>query len=117
MEKILAASNRPDIATTKGLRDRAIVVQLSCGLRRSEVAVLALKRIQQRDGRWCIVDLVGKHGRVSTAPMTVWVKAGKEGGIARDSPRMASDIWHLTLVAGRWRDLEAERTCNEAHTM
>jgi hypothetical protein len=29
---------------------------------------------QQRDGRWCIVDLVGKHGRVSTAPMPTWVK-------------------------------------------
>jgi hypothetical protein len=28
---------------------------------------------QQRDGRWCIVDLLGKHGRVRTIPMT-WVK-------------------------------------------
>jgi integrase len=30
--------------------------------------------LQQRDGRWCIVDLVGKHGRVRTAPMPTWVK-------------------------------------------
>ena len=30
--------------------------------------------IQQRDGRWCIVDLVGKHGRVRTMPMPTWVK-------------------------------------------
>jgi integrase len=30
--------------------------------------------IQQRDGRWCIVDLVGKHGRVRTVPMPTWVK-------------------------------------------
>ena len=30
--------------------------------------------MQQRDGRWCIVDLVGKHGRVRTAPMPTWVK-------------------------------------------
>src|SRR5580704_17009748 len=67
--------NAPDITTTKGLRDRAIIaVLLGCGLRRSEVAALTLKHIQQRDGRWCIVDLVGKHGRVRTVPMPLWVK-------------------------------------------
>lgn len=65
-----ALLNAPDITTTKGLRDRAIIaVLLGCGLRRSEVAALTLKHIQQRDGRWCIVDLVGKHGRVRTVPM------------------------------------------------
>ena len=53
-------------------RDRAILaVLLGCGLRRSEVAALTLTHVQQRDGRWCIVDLVGKHGRVRTAP-TRW---------------------------------------------
>ncbi len=25
-------------------------------------------------GRWCIVDLAGKHGRVRTAPIPAWVK-------------------------------------------
>ena len=51
--------NAPDITTTKGLRDRAILaVLLGCGLRRSEVAALTMEHIQQRDGRWCIVDLV-----------------------------------------------------------
>ena len=60
----------PDSTTTKGLRDRAIIaVLLGCGLRRSEVAALTFAHVQQRDGRWCIVDLVGKHGRVRTAPM------------------------------------------------
>jgi site-specific recombinase XerC len=57
--------NAPDIATLKGLRDRAIIaVLLGCALRRSEVAALTMGHVQQRDGRWCIVDLVGKHGRV-----------------------------------------------------
>ena len=57
--------NTPDTATTKGLRDRSILaVLLGCGLRRSEVAALTVGHVQQRDGRWCIVDLVGKHGRV-----------------------------------------------------
>ena len=59
----------------KGLRDRAILaVLLGCGLRRSEVAALTMSPVQQRDGQWCIVDLVGKHGRVRTVPMPTWVK-------------------------------------------
>ena len=67
--------NAPDVATTKGLRDRAILaVLLGRGLRRSEVAALMMGHVQQRDGRWCIVDLVGKHGRVRTIPMPTWVK-------------------------------------------
>src|SRR6202166_3952301 len=67
--------NAPDVTTARGLRDRAIIaVLLGCGLRRSEVAALTLAHIQQRDGRWCIVDLVGKRGRVRTAPMLNWVK-------------------------------------------
>src|SRR5947209_16291570 len=64
--------NAPDVSTKKGLRDRAMLaVLLGCGLRRSEVAALTFKHIQQRNGRWCIVDLVGKHGRVRTIPMPI----------------------------------------------
>jgi site-specific recombinase XerD len=67
--------NAPDIGAIRGLRDRAILaVLLGCGLRRSEVAALTFTHVQQRDGRWCIVDLVGKHGRVRTVPMPNWVK-------------------------------------------
>ena len=75
MKQAQALLNTPDATTTKGLRDRAILaVLLGCGLRRSEVAALTIEHIQQRDGRWCIVDLVGKHGRVRTVPMPTWVK-------------------------------------------
>ena len=66
----------PDVSTLKGLRDRAILaVLLGCGLRRSEVAALTFAHVQQRDGCWCIVDLMGKHGRIRTASMPTWVKA------------------------------------------
>ncbi|HEY2845449.1 MAG TPA: tyrosine-type recombinase/integrase, partial [Bryobacteraceae bacterium] len=72
-----ALLSAPDITTVRGLRDRAILaVLLGCGLRRSEMAELKFTHLQQRDGRWCIVDLVGKHGRVRTAPMPAWVKVG-----------------------------------------
>jgi site-specific recombinase XerD len=79
--------NTPDVTTTKGLRDRAILaVLLGCGLRRSEVAALTISHVQQRDGRWCIVDLIGKHGRVRTIPMPTWVK-------------VATDAWTSATVA------------------
>jgi integrase len=85
-----ALLSTPDISTLRGLRDRAILaVLLGCGLRRSEVAALTFAHLQQRDGRWCIVDLVGKHARVRTAPMPNWVKA-------------AIDAW--TTMAGLTED-------------
>ena len=72
-----ALLNAPDVGTKKGIRDRAMfAVLLGCALRRSELAALTMKHIQQRDGRWCIVDLVGKHGRVRTVPMPAWTKSG-----------------------------------------
>src|SRR5579863_7019897 len=75
-----ALLSAPDTATVRGLRDRAILaVLLGCGLRRSEVAALTFAHVQQRDGRWCIVDLVGKHSRVRTVPMPTWVKVAIDG--------------------------------------
>jgi len=81
-----ALLSAPDIATVKGLRDRAILaVLLGCGLRRSEVAALTFAHVQQRDGRWCIVDLKGKHGRIRTMPMPAWVKVALDAWTSRAS--------------------------------
>jgi site-specific recombinase XerD len=78
--------NAPDVTTTKGLRDRAVLaVLLGCGLRRSEVANLTVGHVQQRDGRWCIVDLLGKHGRVRTVPMPAWTKVAIDAWTATAS--------------------------------
>ncbi|NTU61130.1 MAG: tyrosine-type recombinase/integrase [Caldiserica bacterium] len=64
-----------DTSTAKGKRDLAIfAVMLGCGLRRSEVVSLRFDQIQQRDGRWVIVDIIGKGGRVRTVPMPSWCK-------------------------------------------
>jgi integrase len=70
-----ALINLPDPATLKGKRDRALLALLvGCGLRRGEAVALTDGHIQQRDGRWVIVDLRGKHGRLRTIAVPAWVK-------------------------------------------
>jgi integrase/recombinase XerD len=70
-----ALINCPDPATLKGKRDRALLALLiGCGLRRGEAVALTVEDIQQRDGRWVIVDLRGKHGRLRSIAVPTWVK-------------------------------------------
>jgi site-specific recombinase XerC len=75
--------NALDVSTKKGLRDRAMLaILLGCGLRPSEAAAFTMRHIQQSDNRWCIVDLVGKHGRVRTIPVPTWVKVAVDAWTA-----------------------------------
>lgn len=68
--------NSPDVKTLKGIRDRAILaVLIGCGLRRAEVSILSVFHIQQREGRWAIVDIVGKREKMRTIPMPNWAKS------------------------------------------
>jgi len=76
--------NAPDINSPIGIRDRAILcVMLGAGLRRDECANLTLEHFQQREGRWCIIDLLGKGSRLRTIPIAEWVHS-------------AVDAWCLT---------------------
>jgi len=66
---------QPEIETMEGKRDRAILAALlGCALRRSELASLECGHIQQRDGRWVFIDLVGKGKRIRTVPIPPFVK-------------------------------------------
>jgi site-specific recombinase XerD len=69
-EQMLVA---PDRSTLKGLRDSAaLALLLGAGLRRSELAGLTLEHIQLHEGRWLIIDLTGKHGRMRSVPIPEW---------------------------------------------
>jgi integrase/recombinase XerD len=74
-DEVLCLLSKPDFRTMKGKRDRAILALLiGGGLRRGELASLDFGQVQVRDGRWVIVDLVGKHGRIRTIPIPGWTK-------------------------------------------
>jgi site-specific recombinase XerD len=66
----------PDGETALAIRDRAILaVLVGAGLRRSEAAALTVEHIQQREGRWVIVDLRGKRNKLRSVPIPAWCKA------------------------------------------
>jgi site-specific recombinase XerD len=75
-EEAQAWLNAPHTCTLKGRRDRALLaVLIGCGLRRAEAAALSFDHIQQRDGRWVLVDLIGKRDKIRSVPMPGWAKA------------------------------------------
>src|SRR6516165_10456679 len=71
-QDLVNAASKTDL---RGWRDGAIVgLLLGCGLRRSEVVGLMLNQLQTREGRWVIVDLIGKGRRLRTVPVPTWSK-------------------------------------------
>ncbi len=94
-----ALLNAPDVSTLKGLRDRAILaVLLGCGLRRTEAAGLTWDRIAQREGRWVIVDLVGKRGKLRSVPMPAWAKAALDAWALAAGAALGGEALHTGLV-------------------
>ena len=72
-EQLLAI---PDLETLKGNRDSAVLaILLGAGLRRSELTSLDCEHLQERDGRWVIIDLAGKMGRIRSVPIPLWAHA------------------------------------------
>lgn len=66
--------NKPDTSTRTGMRDRAVLaLMIGAGLRRSEVVRIERKHFEQRNGKWIICGLVGKHGRTRNIPLADWV--------------------------------------------
>jgi integrase len=69
-DQLRALVNTPDAGTIQGIRDRAILAVLGgAGLRRSELAGMDVKHLQQRGARWLIIDIKGKRGKVRTVPI------------------------------------------------
>jgi integrase len=67
----------PDRSTLKGKRDYVIIaILVGCALRRQELTSLNNEAIQLREGRWAIIDLCGKGGRIRTVAVPIWVKQG-----------------------------------------
>jgi site-specific recombinase XerD len=110
LEQSRAMLAAPDTDTLEGKRDRAILaVLLGCGLRRSELAALDLRQLQERDGRWLIIDLAGKGRRIRTVPcppfvwtaLVDWLHGGSitHGSVFRciRSARPLSErmVWHV----------------------
>jgi integrase len=80
----------PDRSTLKGKRDYVIIALLvGCALRRRELATLNIEDIQLREGRWVIIDLRGKGGRIRTVAAEIedgrlLRPVSKSGKILRD---------------------------------
>ena len=64
----------PDTTRLRGKRDCALLaIFVACGLRRHEIAELTVDHLQQREGHWAIVDMIGKGRHMRTIPMPDWV--------------------------------------------
>ena len=76
VDQAVTLISAPDTTKLIGKRNRALLaVMIGSGLRREEVSEqITFERVQQRDGRWAIVDLIGKGGKLRTVPIPGWAK-------------------------------------------
>ncbi len=72
-QRLLAS---PSTQSSRGLRDRAMLAMLlGCGFRRSELVTLDMTHLRSREGRWLVINLIGKGGRMRTVPVPAWAMA------------------------------------------
>lgn len=82
----------PGMDTLKGLRDSAILgLLLVLGLRRSEICNMTWAHVSELEGHRVIANLKGKHGRIRTLKLPVWLWRaimawGEEAELDMDNP-------------------------------
>jgi integrase len=112
--------NAPDPSTLKGKRDRALLaVLLGAGLRRDECARLEVAHVQQREGRWVILDLVGKGNKTRTVPLPSWAKAALDAwteAAGIDDGRLFRPVNKGGRLAGEGMTPQAIRNTVSAYT-
>jgi integrase len=127
----------PDRTRLIGKRNFSILsVLVHCALRREELAHVDMSRLQKREGRWVLVDIVGKRGRRRTIPVPLaakkalddWTTAAgitsgpifrrmRKAGIVTNFPLSAWSIWDVVVrsaQAAGIQDLaphDLRRTC------
>ncbi|KAA3664593.1 MAG: hypothetical protein DWQ04_04940, partial [Chloroflexi bacterium] len=103
-----------EMPALKAVRDQAILaVMIGTGLRRAEVAGLTWEQVQQRDGRWAIIDLIGKRGRVRSVGMPPWVKMALNGwrdGSGLDNGRIFRALNKDGQLAGKVKTKGGDHT-------
>jgi integrase len=68
--------NAPNVASIKGMRDRAVMgVLVGCGLRRRELVTLEIADIRERDGRCVLFIRNNGAARGRIVPVPVWAQA------------------------------------------
>ena len=103
--------NAPDDTTLKCKRDRALLaVLVGAGLRREECVNLKASHVQQRDGRWVIVDITGKRNKLRTVPIASWVQVL----IERWKQAAGITAGYLFPELTRWRGVGREQTSTQA---
>ena len=106
-EDAQALLDAPDKTTLKGKRDRAMLaIMLGCGLRRSEVASIKWGQIQKRFGRWLLVDIEGKAGRVRSVAIPRWVKVALDDW--RRAGKLKKDKGPVFKTVNRWGQVQRD---------
>ena len=102
----------------RGWRDGAMLgLLLGCGLRRSEVVGLNLDQLQSREGRWVIVNLVGKGETATNGTRTV-VEQGASRCLApafgSERGKSIQTGFEGGNTTGSWCDSQCSLVCGEA---
>jgi len=91
----------PDRKTLLGKRNYCILaILVGCALREDELATLKVEDIQRRAGRWVILNLMSKGGRVRTVGVQAWVKQAIDAWAAAAKIRDGRLIRKTTLAPG-----------------